>query len=351
VKNSKHTQGLSFIRNVESLPARTQPAPSLQVQSRRAALRGVAMTAAAAVARPLLAGQPTAAAASGVATAASAAVASSDEAAGNPLCIFTKPFNSLSAGQIGERCAALGFQGLEAPIRKGGHIEPEAVADQLPAFVEALQQHQQQILVLTSDVNDPRDPVNRRVLQTASDLGVKYYRLKYFRYDESRPLLGQIDEWARQLKELAELNRELGITGVYQNHAGRGYFGAAIWDLQRALQEIDPQHLGVAFDIRHATAEAGMNWAINFGVIQPHVRVVYVKDFQWQDGQSRPVNVPLGEGRVDHSFFRMLAATGFRGPISLHEEYLDHRDPALVEQHWQAIAGDMTTLKSWLQHG
>ena len=71
-----------------------------------------------------------------------------------------------------------------------------------------------------------------------------------------------------------------------------------------------------------------------------------MKDFIW--GEAKPTNVPLGKGRVDSKFFQMLAKTNFRGPISLHEEYLDHRKPELVPEHWGAIKGDFQTLKSWL---
>ena len=285
--------------------------------------------------------------AASVRTIASSAAVSAAVREQNPLCVFTKPFNSLTAEQMAERCHTLGFQGLEAPMRRGGHIEPEAVADELPAFIEGLQKHNQQLLVMTSDINDPNDVLSRKCLETAASLGVRYYRLKYFRYDESRPVLQQISEWRRQLEDLAVLNRELGITGVYQNHAGRGYFGAAIWDLQRALEQTDPQHLGMAFDIRHATAEAGMNWPVNFLMIQPHVQVVYVKDFQWGT-ERQPENVPLGHGRVDSAFFELLRKVEFRGPISLHEEYLDHRKPELVPDHWAAIEKDLQVLQQWL---
>ena len=61
-----------------------------------------------------------------------------------------------------------------------------------------------------------------------------------------------------------------------------------------------------------------------------------MKDFVWGEG-PRPQNVPLGKGRVDANFFRMLADTNFAGPISLHEEYLDHRKPELVPDHLAAI--------------
>lgn len=262
------------------------------------------------------------------------------------ICVFTKPFQSLSYDELAEQTARLGFDGIEAPIRNGGHIEPADVQEELPRMMESLRNHGLKMTVMTSSINDPADPLTEKVLRTAAGLGIRHYRMKYFKYDESQPIPEQITEWAKQLTDLAAMNKQFGITAVYQNHAGRNYFGASLWDLRRALEGIDPAHVGVAYDIRHATAEGGMSWPVTFQLIRPHIQVVYVKDFVWHE--RKPGNVPLGQGRIDPAFFSMLTKSGYAGPISLHEEYLDHRDASLVPAHWKAIHEDMQTLQAWL---
>ena len=265
----------------------------------------------------------------------------------NPICVFTKPFNSLSFDELADRIAELGFDGIEAPIRKGGHVEPEQVEQKLPALVEALKKRDLEITIMTSDVNDPDDPTTERVLRTAATLGIKRYRMKYFKYDLKQSVLSQIDQWRPKLKQLAAMNHDFGLTGVYQNHAGTNYLGAPLWDLRMALQGIAPSDIGVAYDIRHATAEGGMSWPVTFNMIQLSIDTVYVKDFVWKEGK-KPANVPLGDGRIDPIFFRTLTGSGFNGPISLHEEYLDHRNPDLVPQHLAAIKADLATLRTML---
>jgi sugar phosphate isomerase/epimerase len=263
-----------------------------------------------------------------------------------PICVFTKPFNSLSFDELADRIAEVGFDGIEAPIRAGGHIEPSEVEEKLPQLVEALSKRDLEITVMTTDVNDPNDPITTRVLRTAATLGIKRYRMKYFKYDFSRSVLDQIEQWRPQLRDLAALNHDFGIQALYQNHSGSNYMGAALWDVKLALEGIPSQDIGVAYDIRHATAEGGMSWPATFNMIRPIVETVYVKDFIW--GEKKPTNVPLGEGRIDPKFFKMLRESGFKGPISLHEEYLDHRKPELVPQHLAAIKKDLQTLKEWL---
>jgi sugar phosphate isomerase/epimerase len=171
--------------------------------------------------------------------------------------------------------------------------------------------------------------------------------MQYFTYDLSKPIEKQINEWKPQLKDLAAMNRELGIRAVYQNHAGEKLLGASIWDLRLLLEGIPIEEIGVAYDIRHATVEGGMSWPATFQMIRPHIDTVYVKDFRWTN--NKPENVPLGEGQVSPRFFETLAETGFDGPISLHEEYLDHRKPDLVPKHLEAIKADLSTLNRWLK--
>lgn len=261
----------------------------------------------------------------------------------NSICVFTKPFNSLSFDELAEKIAEIGYDGIEAPIRRGGHIAPANVADELPKLVEALAKHQIEITVMTSDINDPNDPATERVLRTAATLGIKRYRMKYVNYDRDIPIADQLENWHDQFVDLAALNHDFGLTGLYQNHAGNKNMGAAIWDLAQVLNGISPTDIGVAYDIRHATVEGGMSWPNTFRMIQDKVDTVYVKDFVWEGRKTK--NVPLGEGLINDDFFKMLAAIDFAGPISLHEEYLDHKKSELVPQHLAAIEKDLATLK------
>ncbi len=265
----------------------------------------------------------------------------------NQLCVFTKPFNSLSFDELSDQIAALGFDGVEAPIRAGGHIEPEAIPDQLPKLVAALEKRNLRITIMTSGINDPDDPLTESSLRVAADCGIKFYRMQYFKYDENKPIRDQLSNFRAKLQDLAALNETIGITGLYQNHAGRNYFGAGLWDLAESLEGVSPEHLGVAYDIRHATVEGGMSWPVTFRMIRPLISAVYVKDFTWRK-EKRPANVPLGVGRVDPEFFQLLAETDFSGPISLHEEYLDHRKPELVPEHLEAMKTDLAQLQEWL---
>src|SRR5688572_10466824 len=88
---------------------------------------------------------------------------------------FVKPIQKLPFDEIAEFSKEAGWDGVECPVRKGGAIEPEAVEEKLPGFVEAMRKRQLEVPVLATDVEDASDRVSQRVLKTASKLGITRY--------------------------------------------------------------------------------------------------------------------------------------------------------------------------------
>lgn len=261
-----------------------------------------------------------------------------------PICAFIKFVQSLSYDEMAASIAEIGFAGIESTVRKGGHVDPEKVEDQLPKQYEAVKEHGLDITIMTTDVLGLDQPLTEKVLRTGADLGIKKYRMGFYRYDEKRSVMEQLKEIRPRVKELAALNGELGISAVYQNHSGANFVGAPLWDVRYLLQDIPVEQIGLAFDIRHATVEGGLAWPLNYDVMKPHIGAVYTKDFEWQG--KKPEHVPLGEGRVDKKFFQMHQASGIDCPISLHVEYLKQGD---AQENLAALRRDFGVLQEWLQ--
>lgn len=258
-------------------------------------------------------------------------------------CAFEKPLLFLSYDATAELFAGLGFDGIEAAVRPGGHVLPERVEEDLPRFVAALKQRGLEVTILTSNIGRADQPHAEKTLRTAARLGIKRYRLDWWRYDLKRPILPQLEALRPQLKELAALNRSLGITGLYQNHAGASMVGAPLWDVYSLIRDCDPKEIALAFDIRHATVEGGLSWEIQFNLVKSHIGVAYFKDFVWEGRKVK--NVPLGSGLVDPRFGVVLRNSGFSGPISLHVEYGSGTDPKVFAD---AFRQDFAKVREWL---
>lgn len=284
----------------------------------------------------------------GMVAAAMAALPSSPAAPRKapPIALFEKPLQFLSYRELGEILAEIGFDGVEATIRRGGHISPERAVDELPEYVEGMKASGLEVLVMATSVTAADEPHSPELLQTAAKLGIKRYRLGGFGYNPPTPIFKRLDDIKSRWQELAALNRELGITGLYQNHAGSKNVGGPIWDLHYLLKDISPAELGVAYDIRHAMVEGSSAWPISWQMIRPWVGAYYVKDFVFDGARAR--NVPMGKGIVGTKFYDELKRIGVPSPVSLHVPHLRTVKRANLNAAIGVIRNDFRVLKSLL---
>jgi sugar phosphate isomerase/epimerase len=174
----------------------------------------------------------------GVCLAGAKLLAAEPPAGDNKICAFTKPFHKLRFDALADRIAEIGFDGIEAPVRPGGHIEPADAERELPRLVEELRKRNLEIGVMASGIKGLDEPHTKPVLKTAADLGIKKYRLAYYQYDLNRPIVEQVRELRPALRDLVAYSKELGILPLYQNHSGAALVGAPVWDLHELFSEI-----------------------------------------------------------------------------------------------------------------
>ncbi len=278
---------------------------------------------------------------------ASAALASNARAADHrfgPVLAFAKHLQWLSFDEVAAFLEESDLDGIEATVRRGGQVEPENVERDLPRLVQSLAQRGKRAVMIATDISDADNPLARRVIKTADSLGIQWFRMAYYRYDLERPILAQIEEHRRTVMRLADYLGQFQVTALYQNHAGRNHVGGPIWDTRRLLEGVPENLVAAIYDVRHATVEGGLSWPISWRLIRDRVRVIYMKDFRWQGQQT--ANVPLGTGQVDTALIETVSSEIRKGtPLSLHMEYIDHRDPAKQRECMEAIARDRRTLR------
>ncbi|MCD6308326.1 MAG: TIM barrel protein [Candidatus Latescibacteria bacterium] len=246
-----------------------------------------------------------------------------EEGAVTKICVFTKHLQFLDYEAMAETAAEIGFDGVDIPVRPGGHVLPERVKDDLPRAVEAVKRNGLDPTMMTTAITGPDSPHAEAVLETGSGLGIGLYRLGYLQYDDAKGVAGSLESFRPQLRDLTAMNMGLGIRGDYQNHAGTNV-GAAVWDIWYAIKGLDPRGIGCQYDIRHATVEGGTSWPLGLKLIRPFIGSLVIKDFKWglADGKWRVVDTPVGEGMVDFkAFFTMVKDLGITAPITMHFEY------------------------------
>lgn len=272
-----------------------------------------------------------------------------------PIAIFEKVFEGLSYDELADAMVQIGADGVEATIRPGGHIEPAAAADEIPKLVQAMSARGKRVLIAATHVAAVDEPHTQSLLTALRDSGITHYRMAHYNLDLSQDPLQQVRKYAGAARELAALNAELGLQGLYQNHSGgnarRGYLGALGWDAALLLEGIDPQALGLAFDTRHLRKDTGSSWQTALAVCKPHIRSIYVKDGIWKGERGDEyADVPLDSGFVNRQVFDAIRQDLPPMPVCIHMEWLGyrvfekHEIPDAIEAHQRDIA----VLRKWL---
>ncbi len=267
------------------------------------------------------------------------------------IVVFSKVYQTLklSYEQSSDLTAEAGLDGIDCPVRAGGEVLPERVEEDLPRYAKALALRKVHMPLIVTGIIGVDSPSAEIVLRTARRLGVRHYRLGFQNPSPEMPLAKQLAEVRARFRDLAQLNQDLGLTAVLQNHSPTGkmnYLGGDLQQLWEVVKEFKPANLGVAFDIGHAVAVHGDGWLPHFKRLQPWVRVVYLKDIkrpnQW---------VPMGEGEIHGTgFLRILKGLDCDENVSLHIEYdWEHggstRDRAELLKN---IKRDCRIVREWL---
>jgi L-ribulose-5-phosphate 3-epimerase len=119
----------------------------------------------------------------GLAATASAARALPAEAASEPtFCFFSKHVAEMGYDELGRALKGAGFDGVDLTVRKGGHVLPERVREDLPRAVEVIQSHGLRVPMITTELTSPSDPNARPILETAARLKIPFFKLGYWPY-------------------------------------------------------------------------------------------------------------------------------------------------------------------------
>jgi sugar phosphate isomerase/epimerase len=216
-----------------------------------------------------------------------------------------------------------GIGGLDPTVRPGGLVEPASVAESLPKVIEAGHRAGLKTEMMVTSILSAEEPHAEKILSTAASLGVKHYRLGWYRYDLQKGIRASLGEVKDKLEGLAALNERTGIQGGYQNHSGT-MVGAPAWDIWELIRDLPAERISCQFDIRHAVAEGANSWILGLHLLSRNIGSLAIKDFTWdvKDGKAGLVSVPLGEGIVDFDrYFSALKELNIVAPITLHVEY------------------------------
>jgi len=252
-----------------------------------------------------------------------------------------KEVGSLSVDEAGDRIVEMGFDGVDLTVRPGGHVLPEEVIVKLPEAVDILESKGLTVPMITTGVTDAKEKYVEDIFRTASQCGVKFLKLGYWRYGGFGKLKEQIESVRSRLKGIQDLSKRYGITAAIHSHSGDFLSAnpAVVWIL---LRDYSPDYLGAYIDPGHMAVEGSLSgWRMGMDLLSQHIRMVAVKDFGWFQERDEKTGkkrwrldlVPLGDGLVPWpQVFTHLREIKFDGPVSVHSEYGNLGLEELIQQ-------------------
>ena len=248
-----------------------------------------------------------------------------------PVCLYSRVLIKVGYIDLPPIVQALGFDGVDLSVEPGGHVLPEKADYTLMPALEAFTGIGLDVPMLTTALTSYQQPDAEEVLGLATYIGVPFFRPGHQKFTGSVQIEMQLPLVQRDVAGLAQLARATKMAMGIQNYLD-GAEGAAVADINRVIQPIDPHWAGYDFDVAYATREGGAGFDAPLGIALPRLKMVTARDFKWEESssgarQAKPC--PLGDGVVDFSkFFGLLARARFAGPISLP---VDHSPTGEVE--------------------
>lgn len=245
------------------------------------------------------------------------------------IMLFSKHVKELSIETLCEQLNDSGIHSLDLTVRSRGHVAPENVEEELPAITDDLSKKGIRVGMISTEIVEANE-TTKKILKTASELGIKYYKLGYYIYQGFGTLHGQREEVREKLKTLMPLNEKYGICAGFHNHSAN-FFGANLDDVYEVVKDFPKELIGAYFDPAHAVIEGGINgWEMAIDLLAERIIMLAIKDFRWVEkskgyagGRIQAAQFcSLAEGNVPWDrVVSILSRMKFQGPVSFHSEY------------------------------
>ena len=238
------------------------------------------------------------------------------------LTVFTKPW-TVPVGELADKIAELGLDGIELPIRPGYQVQPEDVQTTLPEAVKVLKAH-------GLEIRSAAAPLEPKIIKACGDAGIPIVR-SMVGIDLDKASYAETLAQHRSLWDsLTPLLDDTGVTIGIQNHSGN-CVGSAI-GLYHLIEKYDPRHVCAILDMAHS-AIAGEPTELAVDLLWPRMRGLINFKGAFRERINGPEALEA-EYRTHwttapHAAYswRQLAANlldrGFRGTFCLPAEYSD----------------------------
>lgn len=256
--------------------------------------------------------------------------------------VFTKPWKSISAEDLADLVSAMGFDGVEFPLRDGYQAEPRDAVKSLPLLSGIFAKRGLRIYSAASALDES-------VFEACALSGVPMIRIMAG-YGSEGYLEGE-----RRMKSLlaaaVPLCEKYGVRVGVQQHCGKMVNNSM--ELRHLLEGLDKRFIGAVWDAAHS-ALAGENPEQGLEILREYLFMVNFKSAVYKKtpdpGKDYDVYRPYFTTARECQFpwadaAAYLKKTDYDGVVCMPAEYTDENNVA------EKTAADLTYLKKLFGEG
>lgn len=234
--------------------------------------------------------------------------------------VFTKSWK-MPLAQLGRFVKGLGFDGVELPVRPGYQVEPERMAQDLPAAARVLADCGVKVCSIAG-------PTDERAIAACAEAGVPIIRVCEH-VDPKKGYRAVEREIQARYDALLPTLKEHGVTIGVQNHCDA--FIANAMGLLHLVEKYDPRRVAAVWDVAHCALN-GEDPELAADILWPHLGMVNLKNAFWMRKNGPQAEVAEWQhywttGRQGLASWPRVAAElnqrHYEGVICLTAEYSD----------------------------
>ncbi|GAB4455083.1 MAG: hypothetical protein OHK0029_10580 [Armatimonadaceae bacterium] len=183
--------------------------------------------------------------------------------------VFTKPWIT-PLPELGKFVSALGFDGIELPVRPGYPVDPDNMAEELPRAARLLREE------FGLRIESVAGPLTTEGIAACGEAGVPIIRICP-RPRDGESYTEEETRLQREWESLVPVLEEHQVTIGVQNHSGR-FIPVHAMGLARIVSPFDPRHVCSVWDTAHNALE-GENVEFGLDLLHgPHLKMVNLKN-------------------------------------------------------------------------
>lgn len=222
----------------------------------------------------------------------------------------------------------MGVEGVDLTVMPGGHVEPAKYMVQMDRAFQMFQDAAIEVPMISTVYTSASQPFAYQMFYVSSQYGARFCKLGVWPPASALPGQNAAIRAAllrNELNQLAASSLQCRINSLIPNHAG-SYPGRRMAELDALMPAAGRTVLGYCFDPAQSVIESRSadGWEAELRTALPRLGAVSLSDAAIPKDQpdAAPTPCPLGEGVIDwKKFFSILAEAGFRGPLSIRQDY------------------------------